>query len=167
MDRGLAFDAPLTARAQAFVSRCAEQALRVGVAESCTGGLLAALLTEAPGASDVFDLGVVSYANSAKEQVLGVPAAVIAQAGAVSEPVARAMVAGVFARSRVDLGAAITGIAGPGGGSVEKPVGTVWIAAGRRDRTTLARQFQFGAIGRAEVRLRSVSAALEMLEQLF
>ena len=166
MDRSLVFEASLYARAKTFIERCTAAKHHVGVAESCTGGLLAALLTEVPGAAEVFDLGVVSYAYSAKEQILGVPHETLEHVGAVSEPVARAMVDGIFSHSGVDLAAGITGIAGPTGGGEEKPIGTVWIAAGRRGQPVTARRFQFGNVGRSQVRLQSVAAALEMLEQL-
>ena len=160
------FDTALYDRAKAFIAACTEAKVRVGVAESCTAGLLAALLTEVPGAADVFDLGVVSYAYSAKEQILGVPHSVLEQVGAVSESVARAMAEGILSHSSVDLAAGITGVAGPSGGGEEKPIGTVWIAAGRRGKSITTRKFQFGNPGRSQVRLKSVTSALEMLEQL-
>ena len=166
MDRSLVFEQGLYAHAKTFIERCTAARLRIGTAESCTGGLLAALLTEVPGAAEVFDLGVVSYAYSAKEQILGVPHQTLEQVGAVSEPVARAMAEGIFQRSAVDVAVGITGIAGPTGGGEEKPIGTVWIAAGRRGQPIAVRRFQFGNAGRSQVRMQSVAAALEMLEQL-
>lgn len=162
----MTFERPLYDRAAAFLDACAAAKLHVGVAESCTGGLLAGLLTEVPDSSRVFEVGVVSYADSAKEEFLDVPAALLRQHGAVSAPVAVAMVAGIFAHSGADLGTAITGIAGPGGGSTDKPVGLVFIAAGRRNHPAVAHRFEFGDAGRATVRLNSVSAALGLLEQL-
>ena len=120
-----------------LVSRLAD-ALRargamVATAESCTGGLIAGACTELAGSSDWFERGVVSYSNAAKTELLGVDAALIAGHGAVSEPVARAMAAGVLARSAAQLSVAVTGVAGPGGGSAAKPVGTVWLAWAWRD----------------------------------
>jgi nicotinamide-nucleotide amidase len=108
------------------------QGLRMASAESCTGGLIAAACTSLPGSSDWFERGVVSYSNDAKTELLGVVPELIAAHGAVSEPVARAMVEGVMRSPRVDLAVAVTGIAGPAGGSASKPVGTVWLAFGRR-----------------------------------
>jgi nicotinamide-nucleotide amidase len=110
------------------VARLAARGERVAVAESCTGGLLAELLTAVPGASSVFDLGVVAYANAMKERVVGVPAAVLAAHGAVSEPVARALAEGARAAAGATWGVGITGVAGPTGGTAEKPVGTVHLA---------------------------------------
>jgi len=102
--------------------------LMLATAESCTGGLIAAACTDLAGSSDWFERGLVSYSNAAKTELLGVPAGEIQQHGAVSEPVARAMAAGALARSAAGVAVAVTGIAGPGGGSVAKPVGTVWLA---------------------------------------
>lgn len=99
---------------------------RIASAESCTGGLIGAAITEMPGASDIYDRGFVTYSNAAKSELLGVPAALIEQHGAVSEPVARAMAAGALAHSPAHLAVAVTGVAGPTGGSAEKPEGTVW-----------------------------------------
>jgi nicotinamide-nucleotide amidase len=110
------------------VARLAARGERVALAESCTGGLVAELVTRVPGASAVLDLGVVAYANAAKEEVVGVPPALLAAHGAVSEPVARALAEGVRARAAATWGIGITGIAGPGGGTPEKPVGTVHVA---------------------------------------
>jgi nicotinamide-nucleotide amidase len=140
------------------VARLAERRERVALAESCTGGLLAQLVTSVPGASAVFDLGVVTYADAAKERLLGVPAAVLAAHGAVSEPVARAMAEGSRAAAGATFGVGITGIAGPTGGTPEKPVGTVHLAlagpAGteaharlyRGDRERIRRQAAFEAL---------------------
>jgi nicotinamide-nucleotide amidase len=143
---------------------CRELSLTVATAESCTGGLIGARITAVPGSSDVYLGGVVAYANSVKEALLGVPAESIRGTGAVSEEVATAMAAGARSRTGADVGIAVTGIAGPGGGSVEKPVGTVWIAAqiGEEART-------FGRVyvgDREEVRMRAAQAALDMVRRM-
>lgn len=142
---------------------CRAQGLHLATAESCTGGLLGARLTAIPGSSDVYVGGVVAYDNRVKEQLLGVPADVLREHGAVSEPVVQAMAAGVRSRLDVDIGIAITGIAGPSGGTADKPVGTVWIGADVRGvMRTMNRHF----IGdRDEVRRRSTQAALDLVRR--
>ena len=135
----------------------------IATAESCTGGLLAAALTDIAGSSDVFDRGFVTYANGAKEALVDVPASLLATHGAVSEPVVRAMADGALARSDVDFAVAITGVAGPGGGSPDKPVGLVWFALATRGGRIETREARFGEVGRGEVRLASVRMALQML----
>ena len=137
----------------------------VATAESCTGGLIAALLTEIPGSSDVVERGFVTYSNEAKSQMLGVPASLIADHGAISEAVARAMAEGALLHSRADIAVSVTGVAGPGGGSAAKPVGLVHLAAARKGGATLHKECRFGAIGRDQVRLESVEAALALLRQ--
>ncbi|MDX9875846.1 MAG: CinA family nicotinamide mononucleotide deamidase-related protein, partial [Spongiibacteraceae bacterium] len=129
-----------TSMAERVVELLRTAGLRLTCAESCTGGGIAALLTRIPGASDVFDLGVVSYSNGAKQQLLAVGAETLAQHGAVSEPVVLEMAAGALRLSGADLAVAVSGIAGPGGGTPDKPVGTVWIAWGSADDLQ-ARQF--------------------------
>ncbi len=136
--------------------------LRLATAESCTGGLIAALLTEIPGASEVLERGFVPYTNAAKHESLGVAAALIEVHGAVSEPVARAMAEGALAHSRADIAVSVTGVAGPGGGSATKPVGLVHLAAARRGGPTLHQECRFGDIGRGEVRLEAVAVALSL-----
>src|ERR1700710_2887612 len=121
------FSAALRASAERPLAAARVGGVKIAAAESCTGGLVAGLLTEIPGSSDVFDRGFVTYSNRAKEEMLGVPAAMTRQHGAVSEPVARAMAEGAIRNSAAQLALAITGIAGPGGGSDEKPVGLVHI----------------------------------------
>jgi nicotinamide-nucleotide amidase len=140
--------------------------LRMACAESCTGGLIAAACTSLAGSSDWFERGVVSYSNAAKTELLGVAAELIAAHGAVSEPVARAMVEGVMRSPRVDVAVAVTGIAGPAGGSASKPVGTVWLAFGRRvldgSIGTTAEHHLFEG-DRAGVRAAAVNRALRGL----
>ena len=139
---------------------------RIATAESCTGGLIAAACTELAGSSDWFERGFVSYSNAAKTELLGVDAALIVAHGAVSEPVARAMAAGALAHSAADFSVAVTGVAGPGGGSESKPVGMVWLAWGRRaaDGQVLTEALveHFGG-DRAAVRQATVVGALQGL----
>jgi nicotinamide-nucleotide amidase len=139
--------------------------LKLATAESCTGGLVAAALTEIPGSSDVLDRGFVTYSNEAKQEMLAVPADIIASEGAVSRATAEAMARGALAHAAADVAVAVTGIAGPGGGSAQKPVGLVHFAVAARNGSTAHRQENFGDIGRGEIRRRSVLVALELLEQ--
>lgn len=139
--------------------------LTIVTAESCTGGLVAGALTEVPGSSEAVDRGFVTYSNAAKTELLGVPAELIERCGAVSKEVARAMAEGALAAAKAGVSVAITGVAGPGGGSPEKPVGLVWFAATRRGGPTILRERRFGDLGRAEIRRRSVLVALEMLAE--
>jgi len=158
--------ANLRSGAAHVLALCRASGLRVATAESCTGGLVAAALTEIAGSSDVVDCGFVTYSNEAKHEMLGVPAAILKRHGAVSAETAAAMADGALKNSQADLAVAITGIAGPGGGSKQKPVGLVYFAAAARDGRHLARSRRFGKIGRARVRLRSVVQALALLEIL-
>ena len=135
----------------------------IATAESCTGGMIAATLTEVAGASDVFERGFVTYSNAAKIELLGVPANVIEAEGAVSEVVARAMATGALAHSTAHLAVAVTGIAGPGGGSAEKPAGLVHLAVARRGGVLTHQRCLFGDIGRQQVRCATVQVALQML----
>jgi nicotinamide-nucleotide amidase len=159
------FGDELLTRAERLLSRCRAHKLLLATAESCTGGLVIGLLTEIAGSSDVVDRGFVTYSNSAKQQLLGVPLALLERFGAVSEEVALAMAEGALDRAKVDLTVAVTGVAGPGGGSATKPVGLVHFAAAAKGRTTLRLRREFGEIGREQVRLRSVETALELLER--
>lgn len=152
--------------AEALLARCRAEGLFVATAESCTGGLIAAALTSIPGSSAIFDRGFVTYSNQAKTEMLGVPAELIASKGAVSAEVARAMAEGVLKHSRAHLAVAVTGIAGPGGGTPEKPVGLVHVAAARRGGARLHEEKRLGDIGRDNVRLETVGAALAMLGRL-
>ncbi len=149
----------------ALGQRLIPQRLRLATAESCTGGWLAKVITDIPGSSEWFDRGFVTYADAAKQQVLGVQPETIAREGAVSEDVARAMAAGALAHSEAHVAVAITGIAGPDGGSEEKPVGTVWFAWALADGCLYAQRFQFAG-NREEVRHQSVRVALERLLEL-
>lgn len=142
---------------------CRARGLVLATAESCTGGMVAAALTDVPGSSDVVERGFVTYSNAAKTDLLGVPSELIDLHGAVSEPVARAMAEGALVRSPVDLAVAVTGIAGPGGGSEAKPEGLVHFAAARQGFRTLHRRHEFGAAGRDAVRIAAVEAALRLL----
>jgi len=150
-------------RAVEVLEACRRAGVTLATAESCTGGLVAAALTEIAGSSDVVDRGFVTYSNEAKADMLGVPSALIEARGAVSREVALAMADGALAHSRAGVSVAVTGVAGPSGGSVEKPVGLVHIAAQRRGNAPLHRECRFGDIGRAEVRHETVLAALSLL----
>lgn len=161
------FSPALLSLARMVLDAAREKKLRTATAESCTGGLIAGLLTEIPGSSDVLERGFVTYSNEAKEELLGVPLVLIAKYGAVSEEVARAMAEGAVANSYAQLAIAVTGIAGPGGGTSLKPVGLVHIAACRKGGSTIHEVHRFGDIGRTEVRLKSVEAALKLLRRLF
>ncbi|MBO0741330.1 MAG: CinA family protein [Hyphomicrobiaceae bacterium] len=141
--------------------RTAQQ--RLVTAESCTGGLITALLTEIPGSSDVVERGFVTYSNAAKQETLGVSADALAAHGAVSEAVARAMAEGALVQSHADMAVSVTGIAGPSGSGEKKPIGLVHIAVARRAGATLHRECRFGDIGRARIRLNSLKVALSLL----
>ena len=158
------YDADLVSRASRLISAYAERGWKIATAESCTGGLVAGLLTEIAGSSAVFDRGFVTYSNDAKQELLGVPAALLEIHGAVSAPVAIAMAEGALAHSRATVTVAITGIAGPGGGTVQKPVGLVHFACAQTGIPTLPVERRFGDSGRVAVRLAAVSCALDMLE---
>ena len=149
--------------ARLVLDEARERGLRIVTAESCTGGLVAAALTEIPGSSDVLERGFVTYSNRAKSELLGVPGNLIADAGAVSEPVARAMAEGALAAASAHVSVAVTGVAGPGGGTPLKPVGLVHFATARANARIEHRVERFGDIGRTEVREASLLIALEML----
>lgn len=160
------FSSPLLRLAESVLADAREQKLRIATAESCTGGLIGALLTEVAGSSDVFDRGFITYSNRAKQDMLGVPGDMIADMGAVSEAVARTMAEGAVANSNAHMAVAVTGVAGPGGGTRMKPVGLVHIAACRENRSILHEAHRFGDIGRGEVRMKTVEAALHLLLRL-
>lgn len=152
----------LTALAQEALEACRRAGARACTAESCTGGLIAAALTSVPGSSDVVDRGFVTYSNQAKQDLLGVPPDLLAAHGAVSEPVARAMAEGALRSSRAQAAVAVTGIAGPGGGTPEKPVGLVFLAAAAAGKPTRAERAQFAG-DRDAVREASARRALQLL----
>jgi nicotinamide-nucleotide amidase len=158
------FPPDLVARATDLIARYRQAGLMAATAESCTGGLIAALLTEIPGSSTMLERGFVVYSNAAKQELLGVPAETLARHGAVSEQTARAMAEGALKNSRADVAVSVTGVAGPDGGSAEKPVGLVHFACARRGAPTVAREERFGDIGREAVRLASVRVGLDLLE---
>lgn len=151
--------------AETLIARAKAAGLRVATAESCTGGMIAMHLTEIAGSSAVFERGFVTYSNQAKSDLLGVPAEMIAAHGAVSEPVARAMAEGALARSKADLAVSVTGIAGPGGGSAEKPVGLVFIGASRKGGVVSVERHVFPG-DRAGIRHAAARRSLELLLSL-
>ena len=163
----------LVLEAQGVLDFCREHGFTLATAESCTGGLIAAYLTNIAGASDIVERGFVTYSNDSKTELLGVDAQIIAEHGAVSRQAALAMAAGALWRSKASVSVAVTGIAGPGGGSEDKPVGLVHFAIARRvsvsreqlDFKALHHEEQYGDIGRAEVREASVATAFKMLRQ--
>ncbi len=144
---------------------CRERKLTLATAESCTGGLVAAAITDIPGSSDVFDRGFVTYSNEAKQVLLGVGRDLIAEHGAVSAQCAKAMAQGALNAAGTSIAVSITGVAGPGGGSPEKPVGLVFMACADRAGGFHARECRFGDIGRDEVRRKSVIAAFALIEE--
>jgi nicotinamide-nucleotide amidase len=149
-----------------LIRLCTAKKLTIATAESCTGGLVAGALTQVPGSSAVVDRGFVTYSNVAKQQMLGVPVATLKQYGEVSRQTAEAMARGALIKAKVDLAVAITGIAGPGGGTADKPVGLVHFAAVTRDGTSMHAAKRYGDIGRDKVRHKSVLQALAMLKDL-
>lgn len=154
----------LEQRAAALLDKCRARGIKIATAESCTGGMVAALLTSIAGSSDVFDCGFVTYSNDAKMVMLGVSPDVIGEFGAVSRECALAMAHGAILKSAAALAVSITGIAGPGGGSAAKPVGLVHFACAKRNGATLHREERFGDIGRDGVRKASVEVAFDLLE---
>ena len=160
------FSSPLLRLAEVVIADARAAKLRIATAESCTGGLIGALLTEIPGSSAVFDRGFIVYTNRAKQDLLNVPGDLIADMGEVSEAVSRMMAEGAVENSNAQLAVAVTGIAGPGGGTAMKPIGLVHIAACREGRSILHEEQRFGDIGRTEVRLKTCEAALSLLHRL-
>lgn len=143
-----------------------DRGLKIATAESCTGGLIGGALTGIAGSSDVFDRGFITYSNEAKHEMLGVNLDSLSQHGAVSDTVAKEMAYGAIVNSGADISVAVTGIAGPGGGTKDKPVGTVWISVAEMGQAPIATLFEFGDIEREQVRQKTVEAALNLLLQL-
>ena len=160
------FDNETTTAATALLELCKAKKLTVATAESCTGGLVAGALTEIAGSSAVVERGFVTYTNQSKHDLVGVPQATLDKHGAVSRETAEAMAQGALAHAPADLAVAITGIAGPTGGSPQKPVGLVHFAAASRAGRRLHQECRFGDLGRSEIRRLSVLQALAMLRQL-
>tara|TARA_B100000315_G_scaffold259931_1_gene318178 strand:- start:3360 stop:3848 length:489 start_codon:yes stop_codon:yes gene_type:complete len=156
------FPNELTELTSELIGKCREAGIKIATAESCTGGLIAGCLTSVSGSSDVFERGFNTYSNEAKNEMLGVPMDEISVHGAVSEPVAKAMCEGALKNAPVQLTVAVTGIAGPGGGTPDKPVGTVQIASACTGRPTINERFLFTG-DRDAVRLSTVKAAIEMM----
>lgn len=151
--------------ARRVLAACERRGLMLATAESCTGGMIAAALTDIAGSSAVVDRGFVTYSNEAKTEMLGVSAQTLAAHGAVSEETAREMAEGALSRSRAGIAVSVTGIAGPGGGSAQKPVGLVWfgLATSHGGRGTVAEKHLFGDSGRTQIRLESVATALRLI----
>jgi nicotinamide-nucleotide amidase len=158
------FSNTLIARATRLLKACGKRGIMLAGAESCTGGLIAALLTEIPGSSAVFERGFVTYSNAAKTAQLGVPEALIKRHGAVSAQVAKAMAEGALAASHAQITVAVTGIAGPTGGTKLKPVGLVYIAVAGGKAKTAVKKCNFTG-GRSSVRLKAVTEALRLLSE--
>jgi nicotinamide-nucleotide amidase len=151
-------------QAEQLLAVAREKKLKLALAESCTGGMIAAALTEIPGSSDVFERGFVTYSNEAKTDMLGVAKELIAKFGAVSEPAVEAMAVGALENSRAHLALAVSGIAGPDGGSPDKPVGTVFFAVARDERPVKIVRKNFSEnLGRGEIRAQAAAFGLNLL----
>jgi nicotinamide-nucleotide amidase len=159
------FSLEIQTLARFLIDEARSRSLRIVTAESCTGGLVAGAICAIPGASDVLDRGFVCYSNRAKQELLGVPGDLIADLGAVSEPVARMMAEGALENSNAHVAVAVTGVAGPGGGTPLKPVGTVHIATARANQGLLHRAEFFDGASREEIQLAAVEAALLALRE--
>ncbi len=160
------FPTELLMSARLLLAEAEERRLKIVTAESCTGGLIAACLTEIPGSSAVVERGYVTYSNQAKEDLLGVPGDLIADVGAVSEPVARAMAEGALRESRAHISIAVTGVAGPGGGTALKPVGLVHLACARDNHRLRHETLRLGPLSREEIRMKTVEQALAMMRAM-
>ena len=158
------FPTDLLQSAHLLLADAQAQGIKIATAESCTGGLVAALLTEIAGSSATVERAFIVYSNQAKQEMLSVPGDMIADFGAVSEPVARALAEGALHESRANLTIAITGIAGPGGATAMKPVGLVHFATARDSNAICHEEHRFGNIGRAQIRLEAVRVAIRMLQ---
>jgi len=159
------FDQDITALSTTVLEKCRVRKWQLATAESCTGGLIGGALTDIAGSSDVFDRGFITYTNIAKNRMIGVDTAILRAHGAVSEEVVREMALGALDKASVDITVAVTGIAGPGGGSETKPVGRVHLAVATKSGITEHRKMDYGDIGRSEVRIATLKTALEMLDK--
>jgi nicotinamide-nucleotide amidase len=159
-------DDDIVGAAKDLLAICKEKNLLIATAESCTAGLIAGTLTEIPGVSSILDRGYVTYSNEAKHEMLGVSRDILKTHGAVSAQTAQAMARGVLGHSRVHLAVSVTGIAGPDGGSPEKPVGLVYFAAASRTGKIVDAEKRYGDVGRSQVRKQSVLQAFKMLHEL-
>lgn len=160
------YPADIEAMAARIIAAFGARGLTLATAESCTGGLIIGALTEIAGSSTVVDRGFITYSNQAKIGFLGVGIETLERFGAVSRQTVLEMVEGALSHSACDVAVAVTGIAGPGGGSVEKPVGLVHLAAKARTGAVLHREMRYGDGGRSQIRLATVRTALEMLEEV-
>jgi nicotinamide-nucleotide amidase len=161
----VSFTEDLIAGAEDLVRLLRTRQITLVTAESCTGGLLAALMTEIPGSSHIFERGFITYSNEAKTELLGVSREALARHGAVSEETARAMAAGALEKSSATMAVSITGIAGPGGGTIEKPIGLVFLACMRRDAIPAVSKLELGNPGRSVIRITAVAKALELMRR--
>ncbi|HEY2179602.1 MAG TPA: CinA family protein [Caulobacteraceae bacterium] len=157
------FSLEIQTLARLVIDDARERSLRLVTAESCTGGLVAAAICSIPGASDVFERGFVAYTNRAKQELLGVSGDMIADLGAVSEPIVRMMAEGALEHSHAHVAVAVTGVAGPGGGTPMKPVGTVHFATSRANQSVHHRMEMFDLDSRWDIQIAAVQTALEML----
>jgi nicotinamide-nucleotide amidase len=158
------FDVPLLQSAEKLLELCRDKSIKIVTAESCTGGLLSGLLTEIAGSSDVFERGFVTYSNEAKVELLNVDPALLSAHGAVSSQVALAMAEGALANSHADLALSITGIAGPGGGTDEKPVGTVYFGCAA-EQTAIFKKAAFTGLSRSLIRQQSLIQSLKIMHE--
>ena len=163
MEEDAVFDRETVMEVKDVLDMAREGGLMIATAESCTGGLIGAALTSVAGSSDVVERGFITYSNEAKMELLGVPADSLAEHGAVSEVVARAMAEGALEHSRADIAVSVTGIAGPGGGTKEKPVGLVHLACARRENPTIHSRLSTGDIGRDEIRHAALLEAFSLI----
>lgn len=157
------FPRTLLEKAKLLLDDMRQAGLKIAVAESCTGGLITACLTEIAGSSDVVERGFITYSNEAKHELLGVPEPLLMEHGAVSESVARAMAEGALRNSRADIAVSVTGIAGPDGGAETKPVGLVHFASARLMQDVFHERHLFGDIGRDQIRAKSIEVGLDLL----
>ncbi len=156
------FDYETLCKAEIILSGMREKNMKLATAESCTGGLISAAFTAVPGSSDVFERGFVTYSNEAKHDMLGVPSELIAELGAASHEVAEKMAIGAIQNSKADVAVSVTGIAGPAGGSSEKPVGLVYIGLARRNGASTSHKFNFSG-DRTEIRMHTLKEAMDIL----